>query len=143
MKDSIFDFDKMLCFALYSTSNAMMRSYAKPLKEIGITYPQLLVLVALWEQNDVSVSTLSEKTLYDLGTLTPIIKRLESAGMIKVYLDSLDRRRRNVMITEQGLELKASVTEIFEDMRCRINLTDEEVIAALNIFRKIKGGLIT
>lgn len=141
MSDSTFDFDKMLCFALYSTANAMVRNYAKPLDALGITYPQLLVLAALWEQDDVSASGLSEKTLYDLGALTPIIKRLESAGLVKVYLDPADLRRRKVLLTAQGRKLKPAAAHVFSDMSCKVNLTPQEVAVVLNVCRKIKGRL--
>lgn len=141
MTDPTFDFDKMLCFALYSTANAMVRNYAKPLDELGITYPQLLVLAALWEKDDVSASTLSEKTLYDLGALTPIIKRLENAGLVEVYLDPADRRRRNVLLTAQGRKLKPAAAHVFTDTSCKVNLTPEEVAAVLNVCRKVKGRL--
>jgi len=141
MSDSTFDFDKMVCFALYSTANAMVRNYARPLDAIGITYPQLLILAALWEQDDVSASMLSERTLYDLGTLSPIIKRLQHAGLVEVYLDPLDRRRHNVRLTPQGRAMKSTVAKIFTDTRCKINLTAEEITAVLSVCRKVKDRL--
>lgn len=141
MTDPTFDFDKMFCFALYSTANAMVRNYAKPLDELGITYPQLLVLAALWEKDDISASTLSEKTLYDLGALTPIIKRLENAGLVNVYLDPTDRRRRNVLLTAQGRKLKPAAARVFNDTSCKVNLTPDEVAAVLDVCRKVKGRL--
>jgi len=119
----------------------MVRNYARSLNAIGITYPQLLVLAALWEQDDVSASVLSERTLYDLGTLSPIIKRLQHAGLVEVYLDLLDRRRHNVRLTAQGRATKSSVAKIFTDTRCKINLTAEEITAVLSVCRKVKDRL--
>ena len=138
-----FNFDKMLCFTLYSTTNAMMRNYTKPLAELGITYPQLLVLAALWNQNNLSSSELSEQTLFDLGSLTPIIKRLEKSGFVKVSVDTLDRRRKYISLTESGRDLKGPVGKIFENTKCKLNLTSSEVEYTLKVCQKIKKELIS
>ena len=136
-----FNFDKMLCFTLYSTTNAMMRNYNKPLSELGITYPQLLVLAALWNQNHLSSSELSEQTLFDLGSLTPIIKRLEKAGFVVVSVDTLDRRRKYISLTESGQNLKDPVAKIFHDTKCKLNLNENEVDSTLKVCAKIKYEL--
>ncbi|AUX87495.1 MarR family transcriptional regulator [Acinetobacter sp. ACNIH2] len=136
-----FNFDKMLCFTLYSTTNAMMRNYTKPLSELGITYPQLLVLAALWNQNHLSSSELSEQTLFDLGSLTPIIKRLEKAGFVVVSVDTLDRRRKYISLTESGQNLKDPVAKIFQDTKCKLNLNENEVDSTLKVCAKIKYEL--
>lgn len=137
-----FNFDKMLCFTLYSTTNAMMRNYTKPLAELGITYPQLLVLAALWNQNHLSSSELSEQTLFDLGSLTPIIKRLEKAGFVIVSVDMLDRRRKYISLTESGQNLKDPVAKIFQDTQCKLNLNESEVDSTLKVCKKIKNELM-
>ncbi|RZG69703.1 MarR family transcriptional regulator [Acinetobacter wuhouensis] len=138
-----FNFDKMLCFTLYSTTNAMLRNYTKPLAELGITYPQLLVLAALWNQNHLSSSELSDQTLFDLGSLTPIIKRLEKKGCVVVEVDVNDRRRKYISLTGSGEKLKDPVAKIFQDTKCRLNLNESEVNSTLNVCKKIKNELMT
>lgn len=122
MEDPVFDFDRMLCFTLYSTANAMVRDYGEPLRRHGVTYPQLLVLIGLWGEDDMSISALSAVTLFDLGTLTPIIRRLSDAGFITVYLDPGDRRRRKVLLTDKGRALKSEAAHLFAVMHGKIGL---------------------
>ncbi|TDF84363.1 MarR family winged helix-turn-helix transcriptional regulator [Pseudomonas sp. H9] len=141
MLDPTFDFDKMLCFSLYATANAMVRDYAEPLKQRGITYPQLLVMAGLWGKDDVSISALSELTLFDLGTLTPIVKRLADNGFITVYLDPNDRRRRNVLLTDKGRALKAEAAKVFNNMACKIDLIESDVQQVLNVCQQIRTRL--
>ncbi|PWB32433.1 transcriptional regulator [Pseudomonas sp. SDI] len=141
MLDPTFDFDKMLCFSLYSTANAMVRDYAEPLKRRGVTYPQLLVMAGLWGKDDVSISALSELTLFDLGTLTPIVKRLADAGFITVYLDPSDRRRRNLLLTDKGRELKAEAAQVFSNMACKIDLGEQDVAQVLDVCHRIRSRL--
>jgi DNA-binding MarR family transcriptional regulator len=74
--------DEALCFALYSASRALTGFYRPPLDELGITYPQYLVLLALWERDGVAVRALAERLRLDYGTLSPLLKRLQAAGLI-------------------------------------------------------------
>ena len=141
MSDETFDFEKMICFALYSTANAMVRNYSEPLKLSKTTYPQLLVMTALWGNNDVSVSQISERTLFDLGTLTPILKRMEAKGFIVIYQDPSDRRVRKVKLTASGNRFKSEASSIFEIMRCTVSLSKEEQKSILQVCEKIKKSL--
>jgi DNA-binding MarR family transcriptional regulator len=141
MNDETFDFEKMICFALYSTANAMVRNYSEPLKLSKTTYPQLLVMTALWGNNDVSVSQISERTLFDLGTLTPILKRMEAKGFIVIYQDLSDRRVRKVKLTASGNRFKSEAGSIFEIMRCTVSLSKEEQKSILHVCEKIKKSL--
>ncbi|AVI32387.1 winged helix DNA-binding domain protein [Acinetobacter baumannii] len=88
-----------------------------------------------------SSSLLSEQTLFDLGSLTPIIKRLEKAGFIVVSVDALDRRRKYISLTESGKDLKGPVGKIFENTKCKLNLTSSEVDSTLKVCQKIKKEL--
>lgn len=103
--------DNQLCFMLYACSRAMTRAYQPLLKEMGLTYPQYLVLMVLWQWHDEcvgdsTVSALGERLHLDSGTLTPLLKRLEKNGLINRLRDSSDERRVLVSVTEQGLTLK-------------------------------------
>lgn len=141
MEEPTFDFDGMLCFSLYSTANAMVRDYGEPLRRHGVTYPQLLVLIGLWGEDDMSISALSAVTLFDLGTLTPIIRRLSDAGFISVYLDPGDRRRRKVLLTEKGRALKSDAAQLFAVMENKIGLEVTNVEQMLDHCRHIRSRL--
>src|SRR5688572_14095542 len=89
--------DNQLCFALYSTSLAMTKLYKPLLEELGLTYPQYLAMLVLWERDGLMVSELGERLYLDSGTLTPLLKRLEAAGYIARLRDVEDERRVHIM----------------------------------------------
>src|SRR5215212_4007928 len=91
--------DNQLCFALYSASLAMTKLYKPLLDELGLTYPQYLAMLVLWEQDGLMVSDLGERLSLDSGTLTPLLKRLESAGLIARIRAVEDERRVLITLT--------------------------------------------
>src|SRR5262245_14520538 len=100
--------DQQFCFALYSTSLAMTKVYKPILSELGLTYPQYLVMLVLWEHGELAISELGARLTLDSGTLTPLLKRLESAGLVLRERDAKDERRVLVSLTESGRALRAS-----------------------------------
>ena len=108
--------DNQLCFALYSASLAMTKLYKPVLSKVGMTYPQYLVMLALWENDGQTVSELGERLFLDSGTLTPLLKRLESAGWLKRTRARDDERRVIISLTEAGQQLKAQASLIPECM---------------------------
>ena len=104
--------DNQLCFALYSTSLAMTRVYKPLLDEIGLTYPQYLAMLVLWEKDGLMVSELGERLYLDSGTLTPLLKRLEASDLIARLRDVQDERRVHITLTAAGRKLKAKVAKI-------------------------------
>ena len=104
--------DNQLCFALYSTSLAMTKLYKPLLEELGLTYPQYLVMLVLWEKDGPMVSELGERLYLDSGTLTPLLKRLEAAGFIARVRDTQDERRVHITLTAAGRKLKAKAQKI-------------------------------
>lgn len=110
--DAALRLDHQLCFALYSASLAMTRLYQPLLGALGLTYPQYLVLLALWEQDDVTVSALGDRLGLDSGTLTPLLKRLEAAGRLQRVRDAADERRVRLRLTADGRALKARAGHI-------------------------------
>jgi MarR family transcriptional regulator, organic hydroperoxide resistance regulator len=104
--------DNQLCFALYSTSLAMTKLYKPLLEELGLTYPQYLVMLVLWEKDGPMVSELGERLYLDSGTLTPLLKRLEAAGFIARVRDTQDERRVHITLTAAGRKLKARAQKI-------------------------------
>ncbi|HSV35217.1 MAG TPA: MarR family transcriptional regulator [Ramlibacter sp.] len=104
--------DNQLCFALYSASLAMTKLYKPLLDELGLTYPQYLTLLVLWEQDGLAVSQLGERLSLDSGTLTPLLKRLEAAGLIARIRAVEDERRVHITLTAAGRKLKARAQKI-------------------------------
>jgi DNA-binding MarR family transcriptional regulator len=98
--------DELLCFSLYSASHAFNQLYRPVLDEIGLTYPQYLVLVVLWAEDDQTVSDLGRALHLDSSTLTPLLKRLEAAGYVTRNRDPADERQVRVRLTQAGKALK-------------------------------------
>ena len=98
--------DEQLCFALYTASRAMTSCYRTVLDRLGLTYPQYLVMLVLWEQDGVTVSELGERLFLDSGTLTPLLKRLEAQGQIARLRDVQDERRVRITLTAEGRALR-------------------------------------
>ncbi len=104
--------DNQLCFALYSTSLAMTKLYKPLLAELGLTYPQYLAMLVLWERDGLMVSELGDRLYLDSGTLTPLLKRLEVSGYISRIRDVEDERRVYITLTSSGRKLKTRAAKI-------------------------------
>ena len=104
--------DQFLCFALYSASLAMTKLYQSRLKPLGLTYPQYLVLLVLWETQPLSVGDLGRRLYLDSGTLTPLLKRMEQAGLVTRARDPLDERRVLIGLTPSGKAMKAKAAHV-------------------------------
>ena len=104
--------DDQLCFALYAASRAVTSVYRPLLDDLGLTYPQYLVMLALWERDGVAVSELGKRLFLDSGTLTPLLKRLERAGLIARMRATDDERRVLVTLTAAGRKLKAGAQKV-------------------------------
>ena len=120
--------DQQLCFPLYAAANAIGRAYRPLLQPLGLTYPQYLVMLALWESAPLSVGEVGERLLLDSGTLTPLLKRLESAGLVKRRRDPDDERRVIVDLSVAGRRLKAKARAVPEALACRVLVAPLDVI---------------
>ncbi|MDB5857979.1 MAG: MarR family transcriptional regulator, partial [Ramlibacter sp.] len=110
--DQALRLDNQLCFALYSASLAMTKLYKPLLDELGLTYPQYLAMLVLWEGDGLMVSELGQRLSLDSGTLTPLLKRLEAAGLISRLRDVQDERRVHIHLTAAGRKLKARASKV-------------------------------
>jgi MarR family transcriptional regulator, organic hydroperoxide resistance regulator len=110
--DEALQLDNQLCFALYSASLAMTKLYKPLLADMGLTYPQYLVMLALWETDGQSVSSLGERLALDSGTLTPLLKRMEVSGLLTRLRDVQDERRVHITLTAAGRQLKRKAARI-------------------------------
>jgi DNA-binding MarR family transcriptional regulator len=104
--------DRQMCFALYSASLAMTKLYKPLLSVLGLTYPQYLVMLVLWEKDAIQVSTLKERLFLDYGTLTPLVKRLEKHGLLARQRSPEDERQVIVRLTEKGKSLQQEAARI-------------------------------
>jgi MarR family transcriptional regulator, organic hydroperoxide resistance regulator len=123
--------DEFLCFAVYSLSHAFNRAYKPLLEALGLTYPQYVAMVVLWERDDRTVSKLGDKLHLDSGTLTPLLKRLEAAGLVQRARDDKDERQVRIRLTKAGLALKEKARTIPEAILCATGRPKPE-LRALN-----------
>ncbi|WP_454743088.1 MarR family winged helix-turn-helix transcriptional regulator [Cupriavidus necator] len=133
--------DRQLCFALYSTSLAMTKLYKPLLSELGLTYPQYLVMLVLWEAETLTVSELGARLALDSGTLTPLLKRLETAGLVTRARDAADERRVLVNLTTAGRVLRQAATRIPEQMLCATQCPVEEIQALTQRLHSLRSTL--
>lgn len=118
---------QQVCFALYSANNAMMRLYRPLLQPFDLTYPQYVVMLALWQQDNISLGQLGTTTLFDSGTLTPLVKKLEQKGWLQRVSDVSDERVKKVLLTAAGKALEAPVAGVMPALRCQVAWPDEQL----------------
>jgi DNA-binding MarR family transcriptional regulator len=116
--------DLQLCFALYAASRAMTNAYRPLLQDIDLTYPQYLVMLVLWQQDDVSIGELGEQLHLDSGTLTPLLKRLEARQLIKRARDPADERQVRLTLTRAGEAMRQAASFVPVALKCRLDLPD-------------------
>ncbi|MBE6770760.1 MAG: MarR family transcriptional regulator [Ruminococcaceae bacterium] len=142
MKQSKYDalkLENQLCFPLYACSREIVKRYKPFLDEIGLTYTQYIAMMVLWERKRVNVKELGECLYLDSGTLTPLLKKLESKGFVTRMRSDKDERNLVVAITEEGEKLKDKAVEIpFQIAGCT-NLTPEEGVQLYGILYRILG----
>lgn len=134
--------DNQLCFALYSASLAMTKLYKPLLDELGLTYPQYLVMLVLWEGDGLMVSELGQRLSLDSGTLTPLLKRLESAGLVSRMRDVADERRVHVHLTPAGRKLKARAARVPECVLAASQCSIPELLQLTAQVRRLRERLV-
>jgi MarR family transcriptional regulator, organic hydroperoxide resistance regulator len=117
------------CFALYTASRAVIGLYRPLLDKLGLTYPQFLVLMALWETDGLTVTALGDALQLDSGTVSPLLKRLEAAGFVERRRESGDERRVTVHLTENGAALERDGCEITQVVGQASHMSYEELVA--------------
>lgn len=133
--------DDQLCFALYSTSLAMNKLYRGLLKNLKITYPQYLVLLVLWETDDLNVSAIGERLFLDSATLTPLLKRMETAGLIERNRAPRDERNVIVSLTEKGHALKQKAGAVVNGVFCATHCSLDELRTATKLLTNLRKNL--
>lgn len=138
MKDyEMLKLDNQLCFALYTCSRKVTKAYQPFLEKLGLTYTQYITMLALWEAGEISVKELGNRLMLDSGTLTPLLKKLESVGLVKRERAEGDERSVVVSLTPKGAELKEAAIEIPRDLACSMDISMEEAIKLRDELKKI------
>ncbi len=130
--DQMLRLDNQICFAIYSTAHAFNRVYKPLLDRLGLTYPQYLVMLVLWERDDVPVKDIGERLLLDSGTLTPLLKRLEAADLIKRTRSTVDERQVLIALTSQGQALREKARSVPQSILAASACSIGEVSAMKN-----------
>lgn len=128
--------ENQLCFPLYACAKEVVRRYKPFLDQIDLTYTQYIVMMVMWDKKRVNVKELGQSVYLDSGTLTPLLKRLESKGLIKRERSREDERALDVTITEKGEDLKNEAVQIPKEMGGCIKLTKEEATTLYNLLYK-------
>ena len=127
----------LLCLDLYAASRAVIQIYHPLLAPLGLTYPQYLVMVALWESGSSTVKALSERLTLDSGTLSPLLKRLEAAGLINRARSKEDERGVNVSLTKAGAALRTKAPAVFGAVACALPVKGEAAAELQKTLREI------
>lgn len=133
--------DQQLCFSLYSTSLAMSKVYRKLLKKMGVTYSQYLVLMVLWEQDEQTVSGIGERLQLDSATLTPLLKRMEQADLVRRVRAVGDERQVIVSLTGHGSELRKEAVSFQPQLLCATGCALQDVVALKQQLDSLRDNL--
>jgi len=133
-----------ICHRFYVATNAITRAYKPYLAELDVTYPQYVVLMALWELDDIEVGKLQQVTKIDSGALTQILKKLEQKKIVRLVPSDTDRRVKLVQLTKHGSELEQSAQSIPKKLRCQFpELSGEELMQLQELLDKLNASLLS
>ena len=149
MKDDeqvdLLSIDNQLCFALYAATRAITRAYAEHLTPLGLTYPQYLVLLALWEGDGCTVGDIGNRLMLDSGTVTPVVKRLEGMDLVQRSRDENDERVVRVFLKQKGRNLKKPIWAIRNQIGCDLEMEQDyfrrfrrEIMQVVETLDKVK-----
>jgi len=135
------DLDRQVCFPLYAASNLLNRLYRPILAELGLTYPQYLVMLVLWKQAPQTVGSLGGMLHLDSGTLTPLLKRMEQAGLISRTRDAKDERRVLIGLTPEGGDLRSAAARVPEMLGAGLDIDTASVVELRERVRALIAAL--
>lgn len=142
MQEKSIRLDHQLCHRFYVVSNAFTRAYRPLLAKLDITYPQYVVLMALWEQDEVSVAQLVERTRVDGGAMSLILKKLEAKQYVMLEASREDKRVKRIKLTTSALKAKREAMEVASSMRCNFeSLSAEETVQLMSLIDKLSSDL--
>ena len=135
------DLDRQVCFPLYAASNLLNRLYRPILADLGLTYPQYLVMLVLWQQAPQTVGALGEMLYLDSGTLTPLLKRMETAGLVSRTRDAEDERRVLIGLTDKGRALRSAAENVPAALAAGLNIDEGSVLELRQQVRQLVAAL--
>jgi DNA-binding MarR family transcriptional regulator len=130
-----------VCFDLYAASRAVTNAYRPVLGELGLTYPQYLVMIVLWEDGTRTVKELADSLHLDHGTLTPLLRRMESNGLLSRRRAATDERYVEIALTPGGDALRTHATRIHCDMKAALGFDDEQLAALQGVLRSLTASV--
>ena len=133
--------DDQFCFSLYSTGLAMNKVYRKLLRKLDLTYPQYLVMLVLWEKDEQTVSEIGTRLFLDSATLTPLLKRLEAAGMVSRTRSAADERQVVIGLSPAGRALEQKAIAIYDGVLCATGCAPSELAALKHRLDVLRGQL--
>ncbi|MEA9566588.1 MarR family transcriptional regulator [Xanthomonas sp. WHRI 8932A] len=139
--NALLQLDNQLCFALYSANLAMHKLYRGLLKDLDLTYPQYLVMLVLWETDSRSVSEIGERLYLDSATLTPLLKRLQSAGLVSRTRAVSDERQVIIALTDAGRALRSKAGRVPEQVFCASACSLDELRQLKQELEKLRSSL--
>jgi DNA-binding MarR family transcriptional regulator len=136
------ELDAQLCFALYSTSLAMTKTYKPLLDKVGLTYPQYLSMLVLWESDELTVKQMAERLSLDSATMTPLLKRLEAQGYVKRVRGVEDERQVYIHLTDAGRALKKTIRGIPGEIFCAAGSDGDRLIKLRDELMRLRASLM-
>ena len=133
--------DKQVCYSLYSTSCVITQAYRSLLTPLKLTYPQFVVMMSLWQKDNISITELSKSVGLSKPTMTQLLKRIELLGYITREFDIDSQRQKNVALTPLGKSFAAEAEEVAMKALCATNLNDEEATQLISLCKKVKLSL--
>lgn len=140
-QDPALELDNQICFALYSTTHALTRAYRPILEALDLTYLQYIVMMVLWEQDGLTVKEIGQRLHLDSGTLTPLLKRLEAAELVRRQRASSDERQVNINLTDKGKALYEKARGVPAQVLCATGQTVAQLTALKNELVALRGNL--
>ena len=130
-----------LCFALYAATNAITRAYRSRLSHVGLTYPQYLVMMVLWESDGITVKNIAEHLHLDSPTITPLLKRLESCGFVNRQRNASDERVVNIFLTDAGRNIQAQVADMQKGVACQTGMPEPQFIELRSTLQQLVDSI--
>lgn len=135
--------EEFLCFAVYSANHAFNRVYKPMLDRLGLTYPQYVAMVTLWVEDGLTVGQIGDRVLLETNTLTPLLKRLESAGLVRRVRDAADERQVRIHLTEKGRALRQEAQCVPREMGMCLDRDAESLSALTCELTKLRDKLLS
>jgi DNA-binding MarR family transcriptional regulator len=135
--------ENQLCFSLYATTIAINRAYKPMLDSLGITYPQYIVLSALWEEDGRTITAIADRLALEPSTITPLVKRLEAAGFVGRLRNPADERQVQVRLTAKGKAMRADTLCLADTLLERSGMTADQLIALNGRIQSLREALVS